>query len=252
MGKIWEAILDGTIYSCPSLLSSFAVVSFADLKRYKFTYWFAFPALHSDPPWRMETTQPGRLTSSETTTLVDKVQTWRYGVDARQYGFFLAKRRRSSEAGNEPAPTDVGWDIAQLGRYDSGFFDGSGPDDRFVAVADPSTYSPNPGWMLRNLLVLVRQRWKLDRVQILCYRDVQSRRDEPRSIILRLKAADSGPAAGVPNGEERPRTPQMPKVTGWERNKEGRLASRMANLGDYLDPRRSAQIPATASGREPG
>lgn len=219
-------------------------MSFADLKRYKFTYWFGFPALHSDPPWRLDSSfgdaRPARLSGAETSSLVEKVQTWRYGVDARQHGFFLAKRRISSQPGanNDSTGPDPSWEIALLGRYDSGFFDDTKPEDRFVAFVDPSTYSQNPGWMLRNLLVLIRQRWKLDQVQILCYRDVQSRRDEPRSIILQLRLGESTTSSSVPDGDAAAEIPRMPKTTGWERNKEGKLASKMANLGDYLDPRR--------------
>ncbi|KAI9882805.1 MAG: hypothetical protein M1823_005453 [Watsoniomyces obsoletus] len=307
---IWDAILDGSIYSCPSLLASFSVISFADLKRYKFTYWFAFPALHSDPPWRLDKSfgeaRPVRLTALETTTLVDKVQTWRYSVDARQHGFFLVKRRWSigqtsdPDASGEDSPTpDFLWEVAALSRYETGFFTGVMPEDRFVAFVDPSTYPQNPGWMLRNLLVLVRQRWKLDQVQILCYRDIHTRRDEARSLIMQVhiekpegakdeagsgqatsdqaasnqaasnqttndqvtsdqttsdpEVSDQGasepaannqttsdPAASAAPKEDRPRTPQMPKVTGWERNRDGKLASKVANLAEYLDPRRLA------------
>ncbi|KAK3078838.1 Autophagy protein 7, partial [Coniosporium uncinatum] len=93
---IWDAIKDSTIYSCPSLLASFYAISFADLKKYKFTYHFAFPAIHSDPPWKPTNTNGDfpRLSAKETTGLVDTVQTWKYGVDPRQHGFFLAKRVR--------------------------------------------------------------------------------------------------------------------------------------------------------------
>src|SRR5215471_5266139 len=106
--KIWDAINDGTIYSCPSLLASFVVLSFADLKKYKFSYWFGFPAIHSNPSWVLVPGEPeapatdvppgvgqvglDNLTGFESTTLVDAVQTWRYGVDARQHGFFLARK----------------------------------------------------------------------------------------------------------------------------------------------------------------
>lgn len=36
-----------------SALESFAILSYADLKRYKFIYWFAFPALVAQPAWRI-------------------------------------------------------------------------------------------------------------------------------------------------------------------------------------------------------
>ncbi|KAI9808735.1 MAG: Autophagy protein 7 [Sarcosagium campestre] len=258
---IWESIVDGTIYSCPSLLASFLALTYADLKKYKFTYWFAFPALHSDPVWKLDgersEDRPSRLGTLETTRLVDRVQTWRYSVDPRQHGFFLVKRVRT------PAPTaaaqstndaesnehqDDGsnspkvrrpslgfsWDVASLSTFESGFFDATDPKDCFVAFVDPSTYPSNPGWMLRNLLVLARNRWKLDRVQILCYREVQSRRDDPKSIILNLKA-------DRPNASQTSDlTSTMPKATGWERNREGKLSSRTANLADYLDPSKLA------------
>lgn len=117
--QIWEAINDGTIYSCPSLLASFIVISYGDLKKYKFHYWFGFPALHSLRTWvPAEPAEPQgnnksesspivkSLTGRETTTLVDAVQTWKHSVDARQHGFFLAKKLR--EADNQGLPSSIG------------------------------------------------------------------------------------------------------------------------------------------------
>ncbi|MCJ1366205.1 Autophagy protein 7 [Acarospora aff. strigata] len=265
---IWDAINDGTIYSCPSLLSSFSILCFADLKRYKFTYLFGFPALHSTPPWRPESTSSAPLTAEgsddssnktdvqlkghESAALVDCVQTWRYGVDARQHGFFLAKRVRCGTGGDARqlgASTEISeddsearlrpltpgtpgqdlgfvWAVSSLASFEAGFFQDVEAEDRFVCFADPSTYLDNPGWMLRNLLVLIRHRWGLEHVRILCYRDVPSRRDEARSIILDLCTGKSGP--------------EMPKVTGWERNRTGKVTSKVANLGEYMDPLRLA------------
>ena len=89
--------------------------------------------------------------------------------------------------------------------------------------------------MLRNLLVLVKQRWGLDRVQILRYRDVQSKRDQGRSMVIRL---ESKPVGDGPTAKPQQTPSQMPKITGWERNPAGKLAGRIVNLTEYMDPAR--------------
>ena len=196
---------------------------------------------------------------------MDCVQTWRYRVDSRQHGFFLAKKVRASstqtskelgadgmsaETGTEEStrpmtpgtPTQslgFSWVVDSLASFEAGFFNNTHPDDRFVCFADPSTYSTYPGWMLRNLLVLIRQRWNLDAVQVLCYRDVQARRHEARSIILNLKLEkqNTGTAAHETGRAE---SPTMPKATGWERNGAGKITSKIASLSEYMDPQRYA------------
>lgn len=207
------------------------------------------------------------FTGAESTALVDCVQTWRYRVDARQHGFFIAKKRRDHVAA-EPheAPGSPGaqrnsrhrsmtpetddsnlgfyWEVGSLANYHDGFFDGIPPEDRYVCFADPSTYPTYPGWMLRNLLVLIRKRWQVQKVQILCYRDIQTRRDEARSIILNLEASDIN-ALVPPGSNENPATLEMPKITGWERNAAGKVTSKIANLGEYMDPQRYAMTPVT-------
>jgi ubiquitin-like modifier-activating enzyme ATG7 len=185
-----------------------------------------------------------RLNGRESTALVEEVGTWKYGVDPREHGFFLAKkvhnpkRQVDQDTENTEFSEDplYDWKIASLSAFETGFFRDVKPEDQYVAFADPSTYPENPGWMLRNLLVLIRQRYKLSQVQILCYRDVQSKRDEARSIILKLESAQ-------PLSQEDSASPiaaKMPKVTGWERNSQGKLSSRMTDLSQYMDPRQLA------------
>ncbi|KAI9368201.1 hypothetical protein BJX61DRAFT_537441 [Aspergillus egyptiacus] len=238
---IWDAITDGTIYSHPSLLSSFIILSYADLKRYRFHYWFGFPALHSDPSWvpveqgndrtEMSSTEEGRaqlkyLTSSESSALVKAVQQWTKRVDAQQRGFFLARRVR---AGRDDV---VSWRVAPLSEYEDGFFDDASFEDSFICFADPSNYDEAPGWMLRNLLVLVKERWRLTKTQILRFRDGPTQRDQCRSIVVRLAVKASEP--------QRNRNGGLPRVTGWERNLAGKLAGRFVDLTEYLDPKRLA------------
>ncbi|KAJ5097560.1 Ubiquitin-like modifier-activating enzyme atg7 [Penicillium angulare] len=244
---IWHAINDGTIYSCPSLLSSFIILSFADLKKYKFYYWFAFPALHSDPSWVISTEPQGMsgkdnasttgqgvpLPAEENLALVDAVQTWSYGADDRQRGFFLARKQKRISGGL----TQSTWQIAPLSEYENGFFTGAALKDRYICFADPSNYDTAPGWMLRNLLVLVKQRWRLNRVQILRYRDVQSKRDQGRSVSFWMETKPES-ASNVDHSPVTEKT--LPKITGWERNPAGKLAGRVVNLTEYMDPARLA------------
>ena len=195
------------------------------------------------------------MTPAETTALVEKVQTWRYSVDNRQHGFFLAKknRRLQREQSREDDPDDqrpltpktptqqlgYSWQISSLSSYETGFFEGEHPEDCYVCLADPSNYAePDlvaPGWVLRNLLVLIRQRWKRDRIQILCYRDVQARRDAARSVVFDMELSTTSKKP-----KEKPDTQSdggsMPKVVGWEKNTNGKLAGKMADLTEYMDP----------------
>lgn len=199
------------------------------------------------------------LSGLETTALVDCVQTWRYGVDARQHGFFLAKKRKDrkfnemkGDSGSigTTAESDLSstnpdtpshkmgfmWAIGSMSDFAS-FFVGVAAEDQYICFVDPSTYPSYPGWMLRNLLVLIRKRWKLDKVQVLCYRDTQARRDEARSIILKLKTKPVNLENSI-NPENFGKAQEMPKVTGWERNAAGKVTSKIANLGEYMDPQR--------------
>ncbi|KAL4801393.1 hypothetical protein BDV18DRAFT_149322 [Aspergillus unguis] len=241
---IWDAINDGTIYSCPSLLSSFFVLSYADLKKYKFHYWFAFPALHSDPSWvpiesgnkgtvpatgqTQNITRAKQLSGDEDIALAESVNEWACDVDARQRGFFLARRVK---AHNNHA---VSWTIEAISSYEDGFFRGADAEDCFICFVDPSNYDEAPGWMLRNLLVLIKRRWNLTKAQILRYRTGPSQHGHGRSKVISLGIKESQPREAQGNNDG------MPKVTGWERNSMGKLAGRFVDLTEYLDPKRLA------------
>ena len=256
-------------------MASFIIICFADLKKYKFTYQFAFPAFPSDPPWgvepkrSLEPTSQGniidpdnyfhRISGSESIALIERVQKWRCMVDSKQHGFFLAKRMRGyvkdasknysenakviSDSNTQPitlnspnAIETTDWEIGLLQDYENGFFKETHIEDRLVCFADPSTYSNHPGWMLRNLLLLVRHRWKLDKVQVLCYRDIHARRHEAQSIILKVRLDDR--SAVKDNLGQHTMVGGIPKVTGWERNQLGRPSSKVADLAEHFDPRR--------------
>ncbi|KAJ5852804.1 hypothetical protein N7534_005347 [Penicillium rubens] len=251
---IWDAIHDGTILSCPSLLCSFVIVSFADLKKYKFHYWFAFPAIHSDPQWvpvqptdqvsqshqdhDIDNLKGSHLSPHESTALVEAVQTW----------FFLARKSRlrpdasSGDPQTKSAQQDTSnsnWQIASLSEYENGFFKNVADEDCYFCFSDPSNYEQAPGWMLRNLLVLIKQRWGIERVQLIRYRDVHAKRDQGRSTVIRLESSPKQEPQTPKSLQTRESLP-LPKVTGWERNSTGKLAGRIVNLTEYMDPKRLA------------
>ena len=182
--------------------------------------------------------------------MVDAVQTWRYSSDVRQRGFFLAKRIRGSTDTDERPKTPVNpleefgytWAIARLDAYETGFFHGVSEEDQLICFADPSTYDENPGWPLRNLLILLRHRWRLNKAQIMCYRDTHLRRDQPNSLILQLESdggVDLEPLS-LESSHSSLQAPKLPKVTGWERTEAGKLSSRNVDLSEYMDERKLA------------
>ncbi|GAB1195304.1 hypothetical protein APSETT444_004562 [Aspergillus pseudonomiae] len=198
--------------------------------------------------YEIRSTDPPSSSCAESSTLVEAVNTWNYGIDARQRGFFLARRTLAtsgkayqdptkdigSELGKEKAADVEGvcWRIATLSDYENGFFDGANFEDCYVCFVDPSNYENAPGWMLRNLLVLVKHRWKLSKIQVLRFRDVHSKRDQGRSIVVTLAEKNQQtPVLKAPDN-------LMPKVTGWERNPTGKLTGRLVDLTEYLDPQR--------------
>ena len=253
------------------------MICYADLKKYKFTYLFGFPAIHVGSASHIDVLNEAderrgsetdlhetrqHLSGDETTSLVDSVQTWRYSVDARQHGFFLAKRVRGKESALEqlederepPSYTPVSpatslgfrWVIAAIEHYEQGFFNTIPSEDRFICFADPSTYPTYPSWILRNFLVLMKYRWKLEKAQILCYRELQSRRHEARSLILHVQF-DDGSVDMHNSAPAEPEGSAVPKITGWERNMAGKFASKIANLGEYMDPQRCVRVLAYSS-----
>ena len=214
------------------------------MKKYKFTYHFGFPAIQSDPQWK-QIGETSKLSASETTHLVDAVQTFKYSNDVRQRGFFIAKRVRGGGEVDDTPKTPVTpveeigykWVVGKLGAYEKGFFDDVETQDRFICFSDPSTYTDNPGWPLRNLLILIRHRWRLNEAQILCYRDTHLRRDQPNSLILQIRSdpIPELPPTAPSSPSARLTAPKLPKVTGWERTEAGKLTSRNVDLSEYMD-----------------
>jgi len=100
---------------------------------------------------------------------------------------------------------------------------------RTIGFLDPSAQASAPGWPLRNLLAYLRavHPEATQVVRVLCWRgDAQS----SRFGILR----------GGPTSTEKP------SAVGWEKNVQGKLGARVADLAPMMDPKRPVFLPLSA------
>uniref|UniRef100_A0A665UFB1 Ubiquitin-like modifier-activating enzyme ATG7 n=1 Tax=Echeneis naucrates TaxID=173247 RepID=A0A665UFB1_ECHNA len=214
--EIWDAIQSGAALKDPSVLCRFILLTFADLKKYHFYYWFCFPALCFLEGIKI-VQQPSVLDQALSAKQVSLQEAYD-GLFKKGTGvvpYFLMKY------------TDDTVHLAPLGDWDTFFTDNKKVT---VGVYDPCTLSQHPGWPLRNLLVLLANRGsKLDTVEVLCFRDrtLQGSRSIQHSVIFQVK---------LPNLSD-----MCPKSVGWEKNSKGAMGPRMVNLSECMDPKRLAE-----------
>jgi len=68
---------------------------------------------------------------------------------------------------------------------------------KIVGFADPSSLPTNPGWPLRNLLVLLQRRWNIHKIKVLCYREIPGRNDISQTCILTVETSDVSTIPGI-------------------------------------------------------
>uniref|UniRef100_A0A7N9AMF3 Ubiquitin-like modifier-activating enzyme ATG7 n=1 Tax=Mastacembelus armatus TaxID=205130 RepID=A0A7N9AMF3_9TELE len=177
--EIWEAIQSGAALKDPSHLCRFILLTFADLKKYHFYYWFCFPAL-CFPEGIKIVQQPTVLEQVFSAKQIAALQEAYDGLCIKRgitaVPYFLMKH------------TNDAVQMALIEDWDTFFTD---TKKVTVGVYDPCTLSQHPGWPLRNLLVLLANQWgsKLGTVELLCFRDrtLQGRRSIQHSVILQVK-----------------------------------------------------------------
>jgi len=68
---------------------------------------------------------------------------------------------------------------------------------RIVGFADPSSLPANPGWPLRNFLVLLQHQWLVKQIKVLCFREIPGKKDISQSIFLTVKLPESVSAGQI-------------------------------------------------------
>uniref|UniRef100_A0A8C6N637 Ubiquitin-like modifier-activating enzyme ATG7 n=1 Tax=Mus spicilegus TaxID=10103 RepID=A0A8C6N637_MUSSI len=220
--EIWEAIKSGAALENPMLLNRFLLLTFADLKKYHFYYWFCCPALclpESIPLIRGPVSLDQRLSPKQIQALEHAYDDLCRAEGVTALPYFLFKY-------------DDDTVLVSLLKHYSDFFQGQRTKIT-VGVYDPCNLAQYPGWPLRNFLVLAAHRWSgsFQSVEVLCFRDrtMQGARDVTHSIIFEVKLPEMA------------FSPDCPKAVGWEKNQKGGMGPRMVNLSGCMDPKRLAE-----------
>ncbi|CAH1793054.1 unnamed protein product [Owenia fusiformis] len=213
--KIWADIISGKALDDPSLLTRFHLLTFADLKKYHFYYWFAFPALSHDVTMVKEpVTIDERFTEQQIASFQSSLDTYSQTTSPN---FFIA-----TEQGN----TLEVHTLASIKELAS-------KQKVILCFADPCTLKSHPGWPLRNLLALIATLGldTLTELDVMSYRDKvkDGKRSISHSIIFTVNIPHLDSSA------------VCPKCVGWEKNERQKLGPRIVNLSSSMDATRLAE-----------
>lgn len=213
--KIWDDIHSGKATENSSVLLRFLVISFAELKKWSFHYWFAFPALVIDPPATLVSLRPATqcLSSEEAQSLSRACNEWR-DMTTTGIPFFLVSFASNSNV-----------TIRHLSDWEACEHDGH---KVIFGFYDPCHLPSNPGWPLRNYLAYICITWGLEKIQFFCYRETRGFADLGFSLI--------GEAL-VAVGQGWKSDEMVPNSVGWEQNK-GKAIPRCISLARTMDPTR--------------
>ena len=224
---IWNAITSGEAITKPELLSRFLLLTYADLKKFVFHYWFAFPAFTHSSPFTIDSSFSKPLAVLKSKSFMNELIT-SFDIFCRECdkcpGYFLISVSENDDIGDH-----VCIKIHELKDCDMLLQKGC---KVLFGICDPSTLHDYPGWPLRNYLTLIAYHWakKLSEVvDVICFRDrtQHGQRSIGHSLYLRVdvKSISSCPQA----------------CTGWEKNRKNKFGPRCVNLADSMDPVKLAE-----------
>ncbi|WFD32554.1 Autophagy protein 7 [Malassezia sp. CBS 17886] len=215
--------------------NAFLLLTFADLKSYRYYYWFAFPALLARAPGWMVAVTDARAPG------------WRPVDEAFSHDGLTALSARLSAMSDPVAffvPSAERGDLCPL--QDARAYLDTHAGTPLLLFVDPSPHAQSPGWPLRNILTSLATLHNVRRVRVICWKDSLGGelRSTWKSVVGELHLGDAaGSAATLPlDGRDtcvlaRTRDVPGPDAVGWERNSQGKLAPKMVSLAAMLDPR---------------
>lgn len=226
-------------------LNSFVLITFADLKKHSFLYWFGFPAL--SPPASFQYRAPPASVSSVLSAKEQvhalrgllKLKNETGVVEGNFAPFFVVERLAESTSSEQIVR------VLDVQKWRAADHSTDDVVETLFGFVDPCPLKTNPGWPLRNFLALLTAlpTEKVDcssPVKIISFREhVHQFTEVPddfewkSSVVFEVKSDQSF----MSNGRSR----QDVRVMGWEANVRGKMGPRMMELGGILDPIRLAE-----------
>ncbi|KAJ9098947.1 hypothetical protein QFC19_006171 [Naganishia cerealis] len=247
--EVVKRLVDSFSSNDPSQITTFnpfLLVSFADLKKYVYHYWFAFPALVQKPAWEIVAAEEEESSITETS-----MRDWEGSTDNLRH--MKAEAQISAEAFLYRPPQDNqsqdSGSVAPVTDWWS-FFQGVPEEERTLIFHDPTSSPSLPGWTLRNVLYYLSHhlappkespRERVTTLKVIALRGSASSAtgsigtSKVFSVKLPPVVGSGMTTPAVAKGTE-----DGPLAVGWERNPQGKLASRVADLGSTMDPKQLA------------
>ncbi|GAA6027462.1 hypothetical protein JCM8097_007874 [Rhodosporidiobolus ruineniae] len=164
--KIWGQSTSASPSASVESLNPFLLITFADLKKYRYYYWCGFPAVAQKPGWEV----------------VEEWQAVEGGiVEEKPEPLYLTKA-----GSDEDAP---------LASFSS-FWANVPPEERGLVLQDPSSHPSAPGWPLRNVLLYLSTAPSSLSPPVTSLRVTLVREGSAISSVVRLKDTEAGAEQG--------------------------------------------------------
>ncbi|GAB0099224.1 Ubiquitin-like modifier-activating enzyme ATG7 [Sergentomyia squamirostris] len=221
--RIAKLIETGKCLEDPSHLVNFVVLSYADLKKYKFYYWFAFPApqeaiLHTSKP-------PVKIPDVFSVEQIEVLREKYLSIEsAKKRSFFILE-----DIGH-------GFKIHALADVISGSdkennFKGTDLSKIYFGFSDPSEYL-NPGWQLRIFVAFI---------SFFCPNLCGNAVNFLAMKLKRNMSIEESTVYFAKMPEKSINLSEDVKWIGWEPNSAGKYLPRFVSMADSMDPEKLAE-----------
>jgi ubiquitin-like modifier-activating enzyme ATG7 len=213
--RMWSDIIDGTAIRYPvESLCKVVVFTYADLKKFQFTYWTCVPTIIMPDPVIVETKY--KLQDIFSVDSINNILQFLSGV---QNPFFVCKV-------NDDSQLSLSYEIETWENGD------------YLGMVDICNRDDSVGWPLRNIIALFKHNFDVEKLKIICFRDIGTldfKTQNLSSIVLDLKI----PGHVLPIMKDNV-IATTPKFTGFERNSKNELSHEFVDLATSMDPEKMA------------